>query len=430
MGAIGRFLKGLGFLDRVLVLAMSLGALLGLVYLGFAVARGALDPFPTYGQRLDGAKTWLLRIYGGFYLLWAAFVFARALRRDNLILHLLYVFMLIPWGISYWCWGAGLYVINGLFDRGPLTPTEMHLQRITASSSKGRYGVGSGPTSYGAHVNRLDHPDEEVTFSWPGCSLPKGAFRSSRITMFFGQGALGVPWFEPRVLCRPLPIDERPLFDSFRVGRGQPLAIFSLADNYRGQDELDRAWDVQRRNLIDAMTELAAGKSWTVEAGVKNVKRYTDFFEREELAALNNILDGMYVGSEAKDRKTQQKIGQQALAYVKHVIDLHSEDTLVAPWLRAIEKSAADTQIIMVRYAHHRALPRGISCLHCRALLQQDLDKQVLQLLAGEQDLWKSLPTGIFVADGKGHRLFQARLTEAGRIPELAQTLAAPAAQP
>lgn len=424
MGSFADLRKHLRPLDWVLLAVLASAVLLLLLEAGFYLVRWT-EPFPPFGKSiLDQRERWITPVLGGLWLAWAAQTLWRAGRRglNAPSLLIVYFFSLLAVYVASLGWEMGLPLLNGLFDFGPQTPTEVSVHEWREHTI---HGYRYGDSSYvGAVVSRVDHPAERVGISWQGCELPKSLAPSPHATIVMGRGAFGAAWYQPRIACKPLQIEERALFDSFRVGRGRPIAIFALADNYRDQDERDRAWDLQRRNLVDTMTKLADGKAGTVEEGVKDVKRYTDFFEREELATLNNILDGLFVGPESKHRK----VGQQALAHVKWVIDLHSEEAVVAPWVQTLEKSALDPEIVMVRYAHHRALPRGISCPRCRPLLDQDLDKKVLRLLLGDQALRPNSQETIFVADGKGHRLFQAGLTEAGRIPELAQALAAPAA--
>ena len=63
-------------------------------------------------------------------------------------------------------WYVSIPTLNALLDFGPKVVTPVHVQRKYST----RAGGVDGRKSYGywAVVNRLEHPDEEVTVYWPG----------------------------------------------------------------------------------------------------------------------------------------------------------------------------------------------------------------------------------------------------------------------
>ncbi len=311
-------------------------------------------PFATFGgdARLAQINHRMLLAVGCLWLAWAISFGRRAMRRQDsfnptpgFVLGLAVAFV----GASGWY--VSIPTLNALLDFGPKVVTPVHVQRKYST----RAGGVDGRKSYGywAVVNRLEHPDEEVTVYWPGCKKVHG-IASRIVTLKLGRGAFGVPWFSRAIDCHLLTIDESPLFDDFYLGKGRAAALVTLVS--------------------------VGGLS------------------KEDAAA---------------------RAGQIGL------------------WTHAIERRSPDLRIALLGDSWTVAPELRAACPHCRAAVKEDgdteryyypenasFDSDVLDLFLSHSD---TLPWGegdrVYLADGKGRRVFEAALSKTDQIPSLLDSL-------
>lgn len=431
MGDLAVVRKHLRILDWLLLGAFAGALLLFLADGIFYIASGWAERYETFGKTvLDRADPWVPRVLGCLWLAWIIQTLRRAARRGLGAWDVILVgfFSLLTLYIASLCWQMGLAFLNGLLDTGPKQPVEVVVRDWHSIKTRSaRWGVSAEAR---ATVSRVGHLDERVGIRWWGCDLPKGVDPSPHAAIMMGQGAFGAPWYGPRVTCRPLRVDEYPLFKSFHLARGKPIAIFSLSERGPADIEWEGKRTRQRNLLVQNLSDLAAGDTrvieghkmyWAFESGVDMVRLYTDFLDDGQKARLDQMLEEMHTATKSE----RQRIGQRAIGYVEEILDAQNEEKALAPWLKALQASSVDLEIALVRRGQYRGPGAVSACTGCKALVESDLDDRIVRILPQASGLWDGDTWRVWVADGNGQLVLRADLAERGRIGELATALAA-----
>jgi len=409
-------------LDRIFLGVVVSGIAMTMIWLGFVAYHGDFQPFPTFGAdaQINQITGWFLVGFGCFWLIWAISFGRRAIRFDWPNPAFAYLLSLAAVLVGSLAWYVSIPMLNALLDFSPKIVTPVYVQR--KSSTPYRTLHGTKLTGRSAVVNRLDHPEEHVDVSWQwGCKGVAGI--PSRIaTIKLGRGAFGVPWFSLPAGCRPLAVDERPLSQDFYLGKGRAAVLVALRTG-RPQSEAAaaRADDYARRksDLLASLTRLAEGHSKLSNEDAYNATADARFVltegEQEELKRILQPLPGK--------REQEMAIGRQALSFVKAAVFKRDRAKLLELWTRAIESRFPDAEMVILADSAPLAPEHRAACPHCREILEQELDSEILEVFMAGKDPWED-GSHIYDADRMGQMIFQAALSDIDQEPRLLQKLA------
>jgi hypothetical protein len=440
--------------ELALLAAIASGIALGLLWLVFSMARGFRDPFPTFPDGgLDGAERWTWLALGAVWLNCAVFSFRRAIRArvagNGVVVGMgMAALLTLVAGLG---WMLGLRLINAKLGLGRTAPTEIFVQRAWGSSSRHR---GHTYSSSLAEVNRVDHPGETVRLSgWPGCgSFSGGRAASPFVTLMMGQGALGVPWYASRV-CRPLAIDDVPLFEQVRIGRGRPLLIVAVWTSRAALAKTAGEREVGHR-LLSTLAALAEGRRLPFSARLEALPPESRALaERMDLGAASDVtmtpveqatwalsdarqvlrddeqkeLRGILAALEGASPPQQRVVGQRALAAAQRAVDAHDPPRAIETWLGGVPHDGVD--VVLVGSTEAPSAERfAPSCTRCRRVAYWQLDERIYHLFLAGLDADHVQQQTIVLADARGQRVFVADLDDITRLPGLKQQIAATAA--
>jgi hypothetical protein len=412
-------LRAARILDRVLLVVMLLGVLLGAIWAAFAMARGTLDPFPAYGANLRRVDQWMFPVLAGLWIVWAFAAWQRSKATRSFLLRE-YVIALVFTTLAGLLWLFGLDLLNAALDFGPHVVTPIYVQRLRETSTSGpRFGRTTIET---ARVNRLDRPKESVVIDWSLCRLGPWAETSPYATITLSAGAFGTPWFS-NLKCRALIAGDRPLFGDFVIGQGRPLVLITVGTwGEPPSGALDHS--DEERELVASLERLASAPRRRARAEAEEASLYAGVLPDEERVALRKILAPL---EEDESAERGPEIGAQALTYVRTTLRGRDRAAVLRSWLDALQRTGIPMTIALVREGSERAPVAGVTCAACRVLLKPDLDEPILRTVADWDDLWSS-DTKILVLDGNGRKLFTGSVFDEAAIPRVTAQLA-PAAR-
>jgi hypothetical protein len=405
-------------LDWALGSAIGFGVLLSLLRAAAAVYHRALIPFPTFGDDLGRAQNRVLIGFACLWLAWAISIWVRAVRQRWPGVNLIYLVSLLATFGGYLTFYLGLPALNALADFSTKVVTPIYVQDTFKHGT--RNARGGGISSAYARVNRRDHPDEEVVIDWGSCDLPAGVAPSPFAEIELGRGAVGVAWFSLPIHCRPLQIGDRPLYGGVFLGRGQPLVVITTEDAAPISPERSK----KRDDILSGLKGIAEGRFRLprLEADVVIDEAIGVFFDNE-LGELRKILSGLPDGSAARE----MAIGRQGLAYAQDVLLKHDSQQLARLWVRAILGQSADLDIAIVHPPEAPPPVIGEGCARCRVLSLSAIHPQVLHLFLRGRETGGDVEHGnehVYLADARGRRVFDARLSEVDKVSRLLDRIA------
>jgi hypothetical protein len=430
-GNLPQLKRGLSerIVDGVCAAAVASGILLAMVWAGFGFAHASLDPLPAFASTEYPFKPFYWRIFYSFaalWLVWIASMWRRwpRWRRDGLILP--YLGSVLAFGMGLGGWALGAPVINALLDSSPTIATPIIVNDVFHRySSSTRFGAAS--TTH-ASVHRRDDPSKRAVINWQGCRVPDAIPVSPFAVLQLSRGALGVPWFKFSIDCRPLRVDDQPLFKGRYLGRGKPLVMFTIAGfppkKPEDPNDYDGYHNTQQR-LLTALSRLA--KDGTVpavrdaESAVLDCRGIFD----EDKDALHQRVSALY---QEPSKEKVRAAGRAALDYAEDAVLALDRPALAARWARTLAEAAPGTEMVFIQTGDFHNPAFEHLCASCRSLQEADVNDEILNLfiskVPGSHVDWRE-GERVFLADGDGRRAFAAPMSKIARAPELVALLKA-----
>ena len=386
-------------------------------------------PFRLFASTKTPFKPFYWRIFYAFaalWLVWAVSMWRRSprWRRDQLMLP--YLASVLALGIGLGGWALGAPVINALLDVSPTVATPIFVRKVFHRySSSTRFGSSS--TKHAA-VHRRDDPSRRVVINWQGCTVPDEIPVSPFAVIQLSRGALGVPWFKFPIVCRPLRIDDQPLFDDRYLGRGKPLVMFTIAGfspkKPEDPNDYDGYHNTQER-LLAALSRLA--KDGTVpavrdaETAVLDCRGIFD----EDKDAIHKRVSPLY---QEPSKEKVRAAGRAALAYAEDAVLALDRPALAARWAHTLAEAAPGTEMVFIQTGDFHNPAFEHLCANCRSLQEADVNDEILNLfiskVPGSHVDWRE-GERVLLADGAGRRAFAAPMRQIARAPELVALLEA-----
>jgi len=414
-------------LDGVFAGAVGAGILLAMVWAGFALARATLDPFPTFASAKYPFKPFYWRIFYAFaalWLAWAVSIWKRWLRwrRDDVLLPYLGSVLAIAMGLGGWALGDSM--LNALLDFSPAVATPIYVKNVFHRySSSVRFGNSS---TRHASVHRRDDPGQRAVINWQGCAVPDEVPVSPFAVLQLSRGALGVPWFKFSIDCRPLRVDDKPLFKDRYLGRGQPLVIFTIAGYPpAGPKDANDSFHETYRDVLGALSKLAKnGNGLAVRDAEDVIEGSRSALHEDDVASLLQQLAPLHQASDEKVRSA----GGAALAYARDAVLSFDRPALAARWARTLAEAVPGTEMVFIQTGDYRDPAFEHLCSTCRSLQEADVNEEILNLFIskapGSNVDWRE-EERVVLADGAGRRAFAAPMRKIARAPELVALLKA-----
>ena len=399
-----------------------------MLWAGFALAHATLDPFPSFASAESPFKPVYWRIFYAFaalWLVWVVSLWRRWLRwrRDDILLPYLGSVLAVAMGLGGWALGTS--VLNALLDFSPTLPTQIYVRKVFHRySSSARYGDSS---SRHASVHLRGHPSERKVINWEGCAVPDRIPVSPFAVLKLSRGALGVPWFKFSIDCRPLRVDDRPLFYERYLGRGQPLVIFTIYGYPpAGSEEVDDRYARTRQRLLAALSQLAKdGTKAAVDYAENAVEGSRAVIDEEQIAWLQQRLSPLY---KEKSGEKVRAAGRAALAYAEDAVLARDRPALAARWARTLDEAVPGTEMVFIQTGDFHDPAFEHLCRTCRSLQEKDIDPEILNLfiskVTGGAADWREGQRAL-LADAAGRRVFGAPLKQIARAPEVIALLKA-----
>jgi hypothetical protein len=437
------------FFPAFRAVARAQGWILGigacLVLLGLSLTartdlhRGGVDPYQCFGRDLGGIQEVIALLFGSYWLL-SAFLILKTGAWYDLSPPRILLALIASTGVVLVGWFgvfSTLPAVNAWLDFGPKTPTVVRVNDVSSRR---------------AYVNRLDHPNESIVIAtWPRRRLGTGELASPLATLWVGRGALGVPWIS-RIDRRPLELGDAPLFrfPSFTAGQGQPLMLIALREAESPTPEQR----IRRARLLAALREVAGNGAVTLPAveafydqeverarGALGDDLLRILVARRAAATPSELLGRLRLTAEASlaqvglssaeqtgdltglldqltapSRNQRERSAAEAAQRLDDLFADRERERAVRRWVDGVVSRAPATTIAIVWEGDRRRHPFEVTCAHCRTLSVDDLDADLLALLAGDQKPFEGAGR-VFRVDGSGVRTAMAELMDSKAQP-------------